>query len=334
MKKFTPSKTIKVWVIWLWEQSHDFLIPVLLQMSHVKVEVLCTRTESKLYDFAEDFKPTYVTTDRKELLRDWIVDALVVSSNPQLHYDVLKEAIKMGIHCFVEKPPVMQKAQLDELVELSKNSLSITWVWYNFIFASTILKSLKILWSKTAIVTWSMKFFVSSMNTPLDWFETVLETVLYKTLIHPLSLACSIFGQHQQVILQEHIFENNTFHHILLIRFENNRSVIIEYWNFSSKFIYEVSLTNAFWAITTIDNLKSVKVFQPQWWDCVIDKKEVYELTNSPRMSGYANAGYAGELKNRIQSIEENRSSDTDIKNSIEMYEIIEKIKNLSIIPF
>ncbi len=334
MKKFTPLKTIKVWVIWLWEQSHDFLIPVLLQMKHVKVEILCTRTESKLYDFAEDFKPTYITTDRKELLRDWMVDAIVVSSNPQLHYDVLKEAIKLGIHCFVEKPPVMHKTQLKELVELSKYSQSITWVWYNFIFASNVLRSIRTLWSKTAIVTWSMKFFVSSMNTPLDWFETVLETVLYKALIHPLALACFVFGKHQQVILEEHIFENNTFSQTLLIRFENNKSVVIEYWNFSSRFIYDISLTNNLWVMTTIENLSSVKVLQSAWWDHVIDKKEVYELTNSPRISGYANAGYDGELKNRIQSIEENKSSDTDIQNSIEIYEIIEKVKELSTIQF
>jgi predicted dehydrogenase len=59
------------------------------------------------------------TADYGDLLADDTLDAIVVATPVPTHYALAKQALEAGKHVFVEKPPAMRAAEMDELVELA-----------------------------------------------------------------------------------------------------------------------------------------------------------------------------------------------------------------------
>ena len=60
-----------------------------------------------------------VTASFDELLADDELDAVVVATPVPTHYALAKQALEAGKHVFVEKPPAMRAAEMDELVALA-----------------------------------------------------------------------------------------------------------------------------------------------------------------------------------------------------------------------
>jgi predicted dehydrogenase len=64
--------------------------------------------------------PTARTTaQHREMLDDPELDAVVIATPVPTHYELAKEALEAGKHVFVEKPPAMHAAEMDELVALA-----------------------------------------------------------------------------------------------------------------------------------------------------------------------------------------------------------------------
>jgi len=60
-----------------------------------------------------------VTSEYRDLLEDDSLDALVIATPVPTHYALAKQALEAGKHVFVEKPPAMRAAEMDELVALA-----------------------------------------------------------------------------------------------------------------------------------------------------------------------------------------------------------------------
>ena len=57
-----------------------------------------------------------------DLLADDTLDAVVIATPVPTHYALAKQALEAGKHVFVEKPPAMRAAEMDELVELAADA--------------------------------------------------------------------------------------------------------------------------------------------------------------------------------------------------------------------
>ena len=62
------------------------------------------------------------TADYDDLLADDTLDAVVVATPVPTHYALAKQALEAGKHVFVEKPPAMRAAEMDELVALAADA--------------------------------------------------------------------------------------------------------------------------------------------------------------------------------------------------------------------
>ena len=60
--------------------------------------------------------------DYADMLADDTLDAVVVATPVPTHYALAKQALEAGKHVFVEKPPAMRAAEMDELVELAEQA--------------------------------------------------------------------------------------------------------------------------------------------------------------------------------------------------------------------
>ena len=82
--------------------------------------LLCDASEERRAEFAERYPGVTVTGDFDELLTADGVDAVVIATPVPTHYPLAKAALEAGKHVFVEKPPAMQAAEMEELVGLAE----------------------------------------------------------------------------------------------------------------------------------------------------------------------------------------------------------------------
>lgn len=81
---------------------------------------LCDSSEALLEEFGRRYPQARTTTDFNDLLADADVDAVVIATPVPTHYPLAKRALEAGKHVFVEKPPAMRVAEMEELVALAE----------------------------------------------------------------------------------------------------------------------------------------------------------------------------------------------------------------------
>ncbi|HSL65613.1 MAG TPA: Gfo/Idh/MocA family oxidoreductase, partial [Gaiellaceae bacterium] len=81
---------------------------------------LCDADEARREHFARRYPGARVTPDFGELLADDAVDAVVVATPVPTHFELARRALSAGKHVFVEKPPAMRGAEMEELVALAQ----------------------------------------------------------------------------------------------------------------------------------------------------------------------------------------------------------------------
>jgi predicted dehydrogenase len=80
---------------------------------------LCDASEDRRAEFAERYPDARVTADFGELLAADDVDAVVIATPVPTHFPLACAALEAGKHVFVEKPPAMQVAEMEELIGLA-----------------------------------------------------------------------------------------------------------------------------------------------------------------------------------------------------------------------
>jgi predicted dehydrogenase len=81
---------------------------------------LCDASEERRAEFGERYPRATVTADFDELLAAADVDAVVLATPVPTHYPLAKAALEAGKHVFVEKPPAMRAAEMEELIGLAE----------------------------------------------------------------------------------------------------------------------------------------------------------------------------------------------------------------------
>ncbi len=80
---------------------------------------LCDLDERHLAPNAARYPSARTTTNYDDLLSDDTLDAVVIATPVPTHHGLAKQALEAGKHVFVEKPPAMRAAEMDELVSLA-----------------------------------------------------------------------------------------------------------------------------------------------------------------------------------------------------------------------
>ncbi|HZT85269.1 MAG TPA: Gfo/Idh/MocA family oxidoreductase [Gaiellaceae bacterium] len=85
-----------------------------------ELRLLCDASEDRRAEFADRYPNARVTGDFEELLASDGVDAVVIATPVPTHYPLARAALEAGKHVFVEKPPAMRVAEMEELVGLAE----------------------------------------------------------------------------------------------------------------------------------------------------------------------------------------------------------------------
>jgi predicted dehydrogenase len=80
---------------------------------------LCDVDAGQHAELAQRHPSARVTADADEVLADDSVEAVVLATPVPTHYELARRVLDAGKHVFVEKPPAMHAAELEELCELA-----------------------------------------------------------------------------------------------------------------------------------------------------------------------------------------------------------------------
>jgi predicted dehydrogenase len=81
---------------------------------------LCDASDERRAEFAERYPDARITSDFDELLAADDVDAVVIATPVPTHYPLTRAALEADKHVFVEKPPAMRVAEMEELIGLAE----------------------------------------------------------------------------------------------------------------------------------------------------------------------------------------------------------------------
>jgi predicted dehydrogenase len=96
-------------------------IPALLGHPNAELVAVQKRSRQEAQKVADDFGIPIACTTTSELLAVDGLEAVVVSSTPNLHYEHALAALALGKHVLIEKPMTLTVAQAVELVEMARS---------------------------------------------------------------------------------------------------------------------------------------------------------------------------------------------------------------------
>jgi len=81
---------------------------------------LCDTDEGLREDFGRRYPEARTSGDFDEMISSGEIDAVVIATPVPTHFPLARRALAAGVHVFVEKPPAMRVAEMDELVALAE----------------------------------------------------------------------------------------------------------------------------------------------------------------------------------------------------------------------
>jgi predicted dehydrogenase len=81
---------------------------------------ICESDEARRAEFGARYPNARVTASFEEMLADDDLQAVVIATPVPTHHPLAKQALEAGKHVFVEKPPAMRAAEMEELVGLAE----------------------------------------------------------------------------------------------------------------------------------------------------------------------------------------------------------------------
>ena len=81
---------------------------------------LCDVDADQHAELAQHYPSARITGDCDDVLSDDSVDAVVIATPVPTHYELARRALEADKHVFVEKPPAMRGAELEELCDLAE----------------------------------------------------------------------------------------------------------------------------------------------------------------------------------------------------------------------
>jgi predicted dehydrogenase len=101
---------------------------------------LCDVDVERLTQLGARHPAARTTANHREMLDDPELDAVVIATPVPTHYELAKEALEAGKHVFVEKPPAMLAAEMDDLVALAAASDRVLMPGHLLLYHPGVLK--------------------------------------------------------------------------------------------------------------------------------------------------------------------------------------------------
>ena len=159
------------------------LLRVLKNLERCELVACCDIDEEKLDEAQKKWKVQRTTTDYNDIIRDVTIDAVVIATPTNSHYEIAKNALLHNKHVFVEKPFVREYEQGIELLELQRAVGKVLMVGHTFLYSPAVRKIKEILKNKEL----GEVFYISSRRVNLGIHRKDVN-VVWDLASHDLSI--------------------------------------------------------------------------------------------------------------------------------------------------
>jgi predicted dehydrogenase len=156
------------------------------------VKTCSSRGDPKNISWLKKYYPSIqYTSDSKEIFTDKEIDAVIIATPINTHYNLVKKALLSKKHVFVEKPISSTLSKAEELIKIAKKNNLLLFVGQIFIF-NEILKK---------IVQISKRENITHVNFVWNKFGTFDEDIFLNLVSHDLSIILTLFGKPKKIKL-------------------------------------------------------------------------------------------------------------------------------------
>jgi predicted dehydrogenase len=151
---------------------------------------LCDVDDERRAELAPRYPTATMTASFEDVLADESVDAVVVATPVPTHYELARRALEAGKHVFVEKPPAMRGAEIEELCDLAEERDRVLMPGHLLLYHPAVQKLKEIVDSGEL----GEVLYVYGNRQNLGTFRTN-ENALWSLGVHDLSVLLYLIGE-------------------------------------------------------------------------------------------------------------------------------------------
>ena len=103
-------------------------------LDNVRIAGIFDPSSSSVEKFKSQYTDSKAYSDAESLINDNDIDAIVVATPADSHYELSKKSLLAGKHIFVEKPLALRASECEELIKISENNNKIIFVGHVFVY--------------------------------------------------------------------------------------------------------------------------------------------------------------------------------------------------------
>lgn len=190
---------IKIGVIGL-GRFGQFLIESFQDSAHAQIMAISDPVEKVTSEVGERFKISRKYSDYSMILKDPLVELIIIATPPSTHSEIAIKALKAGKHIWLEKPPAIKSSELQKVIKLAARYKKRAFVDFELRY-SPIWQSLNEINKKSifgpaeSIV---LENFASDSGLPPEhwfWDRSISGGIFVEHNIHFFDILFSIFGK-------------------------------------------------------------------------------------------------------------------------------------------
>lgn len=120
--------------------AQNFLLPHLKKTKKARLIGVCNNKGISAASVAKRFRFGFATTDRQEILSHSDIDTVFIATRHHLHAQLTVEALRQGKAVFVEKPLALSRAEVENVVNVQRETQGRVMVGFNRRFAPTVVE--------------------------------------------------------------------------------------------------------------------------------------------------------------------------------------------------
>lgn len=177
------------------KSTNRYHLPFVLRLNDkITVKTIYERSQNHAWERIEGIK---YTTELTQLLNDEAIQAVVITTPPESHYELAKCVIRSGKHCIVEKPFTETAEQAEELFRLAEDKGVMIQCYQNRRFDSDFLTVQEVIRDGKLgdLLEIEMHYDYFRPEVPEAGTFSKVHSYLYGHACHTLDQVISLFGE-------------------------------------------------------------------------------------------------------------------------------------------
>lgn len=110
------------------------------KLNIINLIAVCDQDEKRLEQVKSLYPQSYITNTPKQIWEDPKIDAVIIASPADTHYEMAVKGLKAGKHLLIEKPLVLTTKEAKELIRINDKAKKVVMVGHTFEFNPTVRK--------------------------------------------------------------------------------------------------------------------------------------------------------------------------------------------------